>query len=51
MNHLFDSLFNDMSGIDMYRSWVIPGLYPDQPKPCLQNWSVEDLEMYCGIDV
>lgn len=46
MNNIFDGLF---SGFDMYRAWVIPELYPHEPQPRLENWSKDDLEMYCGI--
>jgi hypothetical protein len=50
---LTDSIFspglNGMPGIDMYRAWVVPDLFPDQKQPRLENWSAEDLEAFCGI--
>ncbi|ERB55296.1 hypothetical protein N806_29765 [Rhodococcus sp. P27] len=49
MNNIFDSLFNGMAASEMYRSWTIPEMFPDQPQPRLENWSAEDLEAYCGI--
>lgn len=46
MNNIFDSLF---TGFDMYRSWVIPEMYPNERRARIENWSKDDLEMYCGI--
>lgn len=47
-----DSLFspgmNDAPRIRMYRSWVFPGLYPNEPQPVLSNWHPEDIAAYCG---
>ena len=48
---IFDSLLNGMPAIDMYRSWVIPELYPHERQPQLQNWTDDDREAYCGIYV
>jgi len=45
MNNIFDGLF---TGFDMYRSWVIPELYPSEKPAMLSNWSEQDLEMYVG---
>lgn len=48
MNNLFDSTFNGIEHSEMYRAWVIPELFPDQPQPALSNWPAEDLAAYCG---
>lgn len=45
---IFDGAFNGMGAVAMYRSWVIPESFPNQPQALLQNWSQEDLEMYVG---
>jgi hypothetical protein len=49
MHGLFDGTFNGMGGSEMYRSWLVPELYPHQKQPRLENWSADDLEAYCGI--
>jgi hypothetical protein len=49
INSIFDSMFNSAARIDMYRAWVVPEMDPEQPQPVLSNWSVEELEAYCGI--
>ena len=46
--NIMDSLFNGMGGSEYYRSLVFPELFPHEPKPRLENWSQQDLEMYCG---
>jgi hypothetical protein len=46
---IFDGALNGMPGIEMYRAWVFPDMYPDERQPVLSNWSAEDLEAFCGI--
>lgn len=46
---VFSSAFSSAPHADMYRAWVFPDLYPDEPQPRLNNWPDEDLWMYCGI--
>ncbi|WP_228798435.1 hypothetical protein [Nocardia cyriacigeorgica] len=48
-NHALNVFDPEFSGLEMYRAWVMPELYPNQPQPRLENWSKEDLEMYCGV--
>lgn len=47
-----DSVFsfgmNNAPRINMYRSWVFPDLYPNEPKPVLANWCNDDIAAYCG---
>lgn len=42
-----DSLFNGMGGSEMYRSQVVPDLFPYSPM-LIDNWTAQDREMYCG---
>ncbi|MGW0245091.1 hypothetical protein ACWDYH_00475 [Nocardia goodfellowii] len=44
---IFDSEFNSMPGIDMYRSWVEPEMYPEESPARVGNWSQYDRED-CG---
>lgn len=46
---IFDGLLNGMPRIDMYRSWVMPELYPQERPARIDNWSDDDREAYCGI--
>jgi len=48
-NHALNIFDPEFSGLEMYRAWVMPEMYPNQPQPRLENWSKEDLEMYCGV--
>jgi len=48
MHNLIDALFNGMPGSEMYRAQIFPELFPDQPEMRLDNWPLEDLEMYVG---
>ena len=45
---IFDGAFNGMPGSEMYRAEVAPEMFPDQKRMMLENWSSDDLEMYCG---
>ena len=49
MNNLFDSKFNGMGRSEMYRHQLTPELFPHEKEMLLENWSKDDLEMYCGI--
>ncbi|MFE2997962.1 hypothetical protein ACFXG4_23450 [Nocardia sp. NPDC059246] len=42
--NIFDSEFNGIPGIDMYRSWVEPEMYPDEGPALVDNWSEYDRE-------
>lgn len=46
--NILDESFNGMPHSEMYRSWVMPELFPGQPQARLSNWSKDDLEMYVG---
>ncbi|QKT07904.1 hypothetical protein HUN08_12440 [Gordonia sp. X0973] len=38
---IYDSIFNGAGGIEMYRAWTIPELYPNHdqaPQPLFENW-------------
>lgn len=45
---VFDPTFNGDPHSEMYRSWVLPELFPGQPRALLENWSQQDLEMFVG---
>ena len=49
MVHIMDKVFNGMGRSEMYRSQVFPELFPHEKPMLLENWSKDDLEMYCGI--
>lgn len=48
MHNLIDPMFNGMPGSEMYRAQLFPELFPHQPEMRLENWPLEDLEMYVG---
>lgn len=46
---IFDGLFNGMGGGELYRSYVIPELYPSHqkaPQPRLENWDPEEIAIW-----
>lgn len=47
MINIFDSEFNGEHS-EMYRAEVIPDLFPHAKRMLLENWCVEDLQMFCG---
>lgn len=51
LHNIFDSTFNGMARSELYRSYVVPDLFPYEKPARLQNWLAEDLEAYCGIGV
>ncbi|MGW3992189.1 hypothetical protein ACWEF6_01755 [Amycolatopsis sp. NPDC004772] len=46
MNNLFE--IDKLVRQDLYRSYVMPELYPDERPAMVGNWSAEDREAYCG---
>ena len=46
--NIVDSMFNGMGASEMYRAQVFPELFPNQKRMLVENWSEQDLEMYCG---
>lgn len=48
MHNIFDALFNGMGRSEMYRACLVPDVYKHQKPMLLTNWSLEDLQMYCG---
>lgn len=48
MYNLFDEMFNGMGGNELYRAELTPELFPHQKLMMLDNWPLEDLEMYVG---
>lgn len=46
--NIIDSMFNGMPASEFYRAQVFPELFPHQPQMVLDNWPLEDLEMYVG---
>lgn len=49
MLSIFDPLFNGMGRSEMYRACLAPDIYVHEPLMLIDNWSEDDLEMYCGI--
>lgn len=45
MDNIFDIT---ITRIELYRSFVVPELYPTERPARIGNWSAEDREMYCG---
>lgn len=48
MHNLLDATFNGMPASEMYRAQLFPELFPHQGEMLLDNWSLDDLEMYVG---
>lgn len=48
MLNIMDGVFNGMGGSELYRAQVFPELFPHQKRMMVENWSVQDREMYCG---
>ncbi|QIS05897.1 hypothetical protein F5X71_29525 [Nocardia brasiliensis] len=48
MKDILDPELNGNGSIEMYRGWVHPDIYFDQKPALLDNWSDDDIEMYCG---
>ena len=46
--NIMDPVFNGMGRSELYRAQVFPELFPHEPPMMLNNWSKDDLEMYCG---
>lgn len=47
--NIFDDTFNGMPRSEMYRSWLVPDVFPHERQPVLSNWPADDLEAYCGV--
>lgn len=45
--NILDPLFNGMGRSELYRACLLPDLFKEKPM-LIENWSVEDREMYCG---
>jgi hypothetical protein len=48
MLNLFDPLFNGMGRSELYRSVLFPDLFPHEKPMLVNNWPLDDLQMYCG---
>jgi hypothetical protein len=48
MMNIFDPEFSSIARSDLYRSFALPELFPEERPPRLANWSAEDREMWCG---
>jgi len=46
--NILDGTFNGMPRSELYRSQVFPDLFPHERPMMVNNWSVEDREMFCG---
>lgn len=41
-----DSVFNGMPHSEMYRAAVFPELFPHEKRMLVENWSLQDIDMY-----
>ena len=48
MHNIMDELFNGLAHSQMYRACLVPDVFKHEPPMLLQNWSVDDLVMFCG---
>ena len=48
MKSILDPEFNGMGGSELYRSQVVPEAFPHVRPFRLDNWPLQDLEMFCG---
>ena len=48
MHNILDPLFNGMGASELYRALLFPELFAKQKPMRIENWSVQDREMYCG---
>lgn len=48
MLNIMDTEFNGMGGSEFYRAQVFPELFPHEKPMLIDNWTVEDKEMFCG---
>ena len=46
--NILDPIFNGMGRSEFYRSLIFPSLFPYEKPMLIENWSVQDREMYCG---
>jgi len=46
MHNIIDAWWNGMP--ELYRAQVFPELWPHEKEMLIENWSLEDLEMYVG---
>lgn len=44
--NIMDAVFNGMPASEFYRAQLYPELFPHQKRMLLENWSVDDLQMY-----
>jgi hypothetical protein len=49
-HNVFDPVFNGMGRSEMYRAWITPELFPHEKPALLENWSIDDLQMFVGGD-
>jgi hypothetical protein len=50
MHNIMDPLFNGMARSELYRACLLPDVFPNEQQMLLQNWSWDDLVMFCGGD-
>lgn len=46
--NIMDPVFNGMPASEAYRAQVYPELFPHQKRMLIENWPLEDLEIYVG---
>jgi hypothetical protein len=46
--NIIDPVFNGMGRSELYRSLIFPDLFPHEKPMLVNNWPLDDLQMYCG---
>jgi hypothetical protein len=46
--NILDPIFNGMGRSEFYRALIFPNIFPHEKPMLIENWSVQDREMYCG---
>jgi hypothetical protein len=46
--NILDPVFNGMGRSEFYRALIFPNIFPHEKPMLIENWSVQDREMYCG---
>lgn len=48
MVNIFDGIFNGMPRSELYRAQSFPELFPHEKNMLIDQWSLQDRQMYCG---
>ncbi len=48
MHNIMDGTFNGMGGSEFYRAQIFPELFPHEKPMLIDNWPLQDRQMFCG---